>query len=337
METIANEVNNQIQSDNTGEADITMLDTGNDDAAMNYVLGILDSDGTTNEGNEAEQVNANVEDVTTDEQTETDSDVEAVDTDATNDETTTYELPSDETVLNVNGQELSFGELKNGYMRHTDYTRKTQEASAVRKEADKALLEAKRVIETDVLNGIRRQFEIEYNFNRPSAEEWADWQENDQFRFAEETKKWSQRDAQVRQLMEYDAQSKAISEAQAKEAHEAAVNEAHTAFTSKFPEFLDNAKRGPLVKDMVSTLEGMGFSHDEISNISDARHMEIVYLASQALKANKTAAVAKKVLATKPITNSQPKSISKPTQRSTSTNSDVVNDEMLISQIAARL
>ncbi|QTG15722.1 hypothetical protein G6M86_20990 [Agrobacterium tumefaciens] len=340
METIANEVNNLIQSENTGATDFnnsTPSEVEYDTAAENYVLGLLDSNGATEKGNDGEQVNANQVDVTTDEQPEMDSGVESETNEGTDDvETDTYELPSDETVINVNGQDLSFRELKDGYMRFSDYTRKTQESSAIRKEADKAILEAKRVVETEVLSNIRKQFEVEYNFNRPTAEQWKDWQENDQFTFAEESKKWNARDEQVRQLMEYDAQSKAIAEREAQEAHEAAVSEAHTAFTGKFPEFLDASKRGPLIKDMVSTLEGMGFNHEEIATISDARHMEIVYLASQALKANKSAAVAKQVLATKPIT--------KPAQKSTNTKpsqfpktNKVMDEQTLISQLAARL
>ncbi|OCJ61204.1 hypothetical protein A6U96_14030 [Agrobacterium tumefaciens] len=343
MENIANDVNNLIQSDNNTGATDDYTPIQGDDAAMNSILSILDSnDGTTNIGNETEQVTeAETNDVTTGEQPESDSEVETEVEEGTNDEKNTYELPSDDTVINVNGQELSFGELKNGYMRRNDYTIKTQEASAIRKEAEKAIAEATRIVETNVLSDIRKQFEVEYNFHRPTAEQWADWQANDPFRFTEEMAKWQQRDAQVKQLMEYDAQTKAMTEARAKEEHEANVAEAHAQFTSEFPEFLDATKRGPLVKDMVSTLEDIGFNHEEISNISDARHMKIVYLASQALKAQKANTVSKQILATKPVTNKpnnvQKSNIKKPSPQSFGTKSKVLDDATIISQLAARL
>ena len=51
-------------------------------------------------------------------------------------ETTIEEEP---TKIEIDGQELSLDELKNGYLRQSDYTKKTQDLSRQRKEAEEAL------------------------------------------------------------------------------------------------------------------------------------------------------------------------------------------------------
>lgn len=49
-------------------------------------------------------------------------------------EQSTGEQPSDTTTFDINGETISIDELKKGYMRQSDYTRKTQELSKTKKE-----------------------------------------------------------------------------------------------------------------------------------------------------------------------------------------------------------
>lgn len=104
--------------------------------AATHIEQFLDSDtGTTEQvdaDNETEEV-SNVEvdeaESVAEEQSETDSEATESETTETQDETTEPEATtlSDDTLVDVHGEKRSLAELRNGYMRQSDYTKKTTE------------------------------------------------------------------------------------------------------------------------------------------------------------------------------------------------------------------
>lgn len=62
----------------------------------------------------------------------------------------------DDTFVEIDGERVNLGELRKGYLRHSDYTKKTTEAAQMRKEAEKIASEAQ--IKADTL--VQQRFEL---------------------------------------------------------------------------------------------------------------------------------------------------------------------------------
>jgi hypothetical protein len=170
--------------------------------AASHISSLLDSnleiaatDEPSDVENEADEVSTPSDDVieNSDEQTLEDSD-ELVDAETDEAEETEVAAPvlSDDTEVEVNGQKLSLKELKQGYERTADYTRKTQE-----------LAEAKRGVDVQV-NSIRDQslqwfqnMEREIAMHLPQEPNWAQLAEENPTEYVVQKEQWAARHAQI--------------------------------------------------------------------------------------------------------------------------------------------
>ncbi|KQO79441.1 hypothetical protein [Rhizobium sp. Leaf262] len=222
----------------------------------------------------------NVEDV---EQPETDSDeVDNEDTEEVQDEAEESEENglSDDTLVDVQGEQVTLKELREGYMRRADYTKKRQAESAELKqhmdryqvqEKDKAVLRGELEQNLQIMAA-----SIAHTFQMTEAPDddlrqidFPAWQDQ-MMRYAKEQKA-------IKEIWDAGEVLKANkAKHQAEQLHFAQVAMIEE-FGGKYPEFADTAKVRPLMNELGTFLLDQGFNEDEIGNMADGRMLDIVY------------------------------------------------------------
>lgn len=181
------------------------------------------------------------------------------------------EQPSIYTV-SVDGveQEVTLDELRSGYSRQSDYTRKTQELAQQRKEAEaeSSAVREERAIYTQLLDQMRNQLEAGMQ-NEP---DWVTLAENDPVGYNSQRASWEEnkkkQDAVLaeQQRMLQQSQQEQMQNLQAQVQNEAQL------LVNAIPEWQDPKKaangRAELKQYAVTEL---GFSEDELNQIYDHR------------------------------------------------------------------
>lgn len=255
--------------------------------AADHIATLLDSDGITETVDAENEIE---ESQTVDDTDETDSEIDAdhVDqdedetelTDEDTEETESNNDLSDETTVDVNGNNVSLKELKAGYLRQSDFTRKTQELAEQRKAYQLQQVDGAQIREqvSQALNGMMQQVAVE--FQQMQEPDWAYLAENEPGEYVREKERWSKREAAIKQI--YDAQQEVArknAEYDQYMRHEAIKN-ARTELIKRYPAEFSDAKTAKKTLDTVTSyLADNGFSAEEINNTADARIIDIVYRA----------------------------------------------------------
>ncbi len=256
------------------------------------VEAVVETDETTSDDDVAEAFEAS------DEHSEMNSDLEETDDD-TETETTTDEPAAinDEYEIELaDVGKVALGELKKGYLRQQDYTRKTQEVARTKQELeatiygfnDKALAE---------LENVKKQIAYEFKYNQP---DWETLRQDDPYAFTEKRTEWDKRESLLQQLHAYEKQTRENQIAFEKQKFETDQAAARDYLSQKYSEFQNKDTAGPVMKDMVGLLKNTGFSREEIESVADGRILEIIYLAAKGIASANKAETAKKVIADTP-------------------------------------
>lgn len=179
--------------------------------------------------------------------------------------------------FDVNGEQISLNDLKSGFMKHADYTRKTQE-----------IAEQRRVYQQNQrdINEVRNQAlqhiesvkqELAIQFKLTEQPDWNFLLENDPGLYVQEQAKWQQREAAVRQLYETEVALKQQAAAFEEEQHKAALQESNARFYEKYPDLKDRTKAAEAFDKITSFLLETGFAAEEIQGISDFRIIDVMY------------------------------------------------------------
>jgi hypothetical protein len=257
------------------------------------VEAVVETDETTSDDYVTEEIEAR------DEQPEMDSEHVEIDEDAEL-ETTTDEKPTEVTDdyefdLPEIGK-VTAGELKRGYLRQADYTRKTQEVSRTKAELDATIygFNEKALAE---LETVKKNLAIEFKYNQP---DWGTLLQENPYEFAEKRMEWDKREQIVQQLHAYEVQTRENQIAFEKQKFETDQAAARDYLSSKYSEFQSKETAAPIMKEMVGTLKEFGFSREEIESVADGRILEAIYWAAKGRAASTKAESAKKVLADTP-------------------------------------
>jgi len=171
-------------------------------------------------------------------------------------------------------QEITAKEAAEGYMRTADYTRKTQEAAELRKEALTIRQTAQQ--ERDVLAQLIPVVQAELQSMQAQEPDWQKLYNEDPLEYVRQKDAW--RDRQDR-INAYNAEQHRISQVKQIERDQElqqALVEGRAKLLEKNPQWKDAKRWNEDVRKMTATAVSEGFSEDELQYITDPRTIGIL-------------------------------------------------------------
>ena len=201
--------------------------------------------------------------------------------------------------IKVDGKDYEVGidELKNGYQRQADYTRKSQALAEQRKEteqiqSERMQLEQERQMYANGLQMLQEQQAAK--LNDFDSVDWEALKAEDPYQYM--IKKDEYRDAQER-VSNVVAEQQAVRQEQARQSQQARahfVQQEYTRLTEALPEW--NDKDSTIKKDIQEYATSVGFRPEEISQLADHRSVLIIKKAMEFDKLTKKVAPKKKAV-----------------------------------------
>ena len=281
--------------------------------AQSAILGLLEPEEATPETQES----APTEDVeeSTEETQDEPLEEEVLEDESEEEEAEEEESEEDEVeeepdvyAVKVDGEELevSLDELVQGYSRHSDYTRKTQELASQRDQM--AQMQQQWASEISQAQAERQQYmeaigqfvqQSMVGLEQYASVDWESLREEDPIAFV--TKKEEFRDAQER-VRQAQAQQGVEAEKQKQEfakIKQMALQEEHKKLVAAVPEWNEPEKRGELAKELSSYALSQGFKQEELQELIDHRSL-IVLMKAQKYDALQNSDVKAKKIKNKP-------------------------------------
>ena len=285
------------------------VETGSIVEAQSAILGLLEPEEATPETQEG----APTEDVeeSTEETQDEPLEEEVLEDESEEDESEEEESEEDEVeeepevyAVKVDGEELevSLEELVQGYSRHSDYTRKTQELASQRD--NMAQMQQQWASEISQAQAERQQYmeaigqfvqQSMVGLEQYASVDWESLREEDPIAFV--TKKEEFRDAQER-VRQAQAQQGVEAEKQKQEfakIKQMALQEEHKKLVAAVPEWNEPEKRGELAKELSSYALSQGFKQEELQELIDHRSLIVLMKAQKYDALQKSDVKAKKI------------------------------------------
>ena len=181
--------------------------------------------------------------------------------------------------IKVDGKELEVGidELKNGYQRQADYTRKSQALAEARKEteqiqSERGKLEQERQMYANGLQMLQEQQSAKLTDFENT--DWTSLKEEDPYQYM--LKKDEYRDAQEK-VNNVAQQQQLIQQEQAQDSHKLRANfvqQEYSKLVDALPEWNDASST--IKKDIQEYATSVGFRADEINQLADHRSVLII-------------------------------------------------------------
>lgn len=192
--------------------------------------------------------------------------------------------------------EVPLSELKNGYQRQADYTRKTMEVSEQRKAAEAERAQAHQERQAYAANLQRMQAQLEGALQQQQQTNWEELLQSDPVEYLKQQHQAQARQAQLSQVYAEQQRMAALQQAEAQQAHLRHLQAQQDALLAKLPEWKDDARSKAEKVAIREYLAEQGYEPDAINNIADAR---AVILARKAMlydqMVGKASAAAKKI------------------------------------------
>jgi len=238
----------------------------------------------------------------TDEETEDQSEEDEVEEDS-DEEPTVYSI-------NVNGvnTEVTLEELKSGYSRQKDYTRKTQELAEQKRVAEQRqnefLQKDNEVSEERALyKEMLPKMQMMIKNNLQQEPDWQQLIDNDPQEYLRKKEEWNKTSSTL-SYVENEMQRLETEKVQAENfALEQQMQQGQSIINEKIPEWSDNDVAKKEVAEMMTYAQSIGFNNNELSKIYDGR---LILLLRDAWSHSKT----KKAVKTKP--KESPARVSRP-------------------------
>lgn len=219
------------------------------------------------------------------------------DTEAEAEEAPVVYAEENQVVKLADGTEVPVADLKAGYLRQNDYTRKTQELANERKAVSS---------DVDRMQRITTAFVDHLTALIPSAPP-ASLALTDPNKFVAQKAQHEAAMAQVQQLIELGNAPKEISASMSEADQQRQLQEANTRLAEMFPETSGGKTREAFFNGVQSAASDLGFSNAELSAIRDPRVFALAHWAAKGMAAEKARATAKaKVAAAPPATPRKP-------------------------------
>ena len=273
--------------ENTQEGRFERVREGSAEDAANQILNMWDSQEQTaseetdtpvdeevvEETEEAEEVEEEApEEEEGQAEEETEEEVEEEEFDVVAEEDLKY-------TIKVDGEELEVGidELKNGYQRQADYTRKSQALAEQRKETEAILSERQKLEQERQMYANGLQMLREQQSSKLQEFENTDWQtlkDDDPYQYI--LKRDEYRDAQEK-VQNVQQQQAIIQQEQAEEAQKARahfVQQEYNRLVEALPEW--NDQESTIKKDVQEYAKSVGFLPEEINQLADHRSVLVI-------------------------------------------------------------
>ena len=201
--------------------------------------------------------------------------------------------------IKVDGEELEVGieELKNGYQRQADYTRKSQALAEQRKETEQIQSERQRLEQERQMyaNGLQMlQEQQNAKLQEFNDTDWDSLKAEDPYQYM--IKKDEYRDAQEK-VQNVQQQQLLIQQERAEEAQKARahfVQQEYSRLVEALPEW--NDKESTVKKDVQEYAKSVGFLPEEINQLADHRSVLVIKKAMEYDKLTKKVSPKKKAV-----------------------------------------
>lgn len=212
----------------------------------------------------------------------------------------TEEATEDDPVvtIKIDGKdvEVKLSELKNGYQRQADYTRKTMEVSEQRKAAEAETAKARHERDAYAHNLNRLQSQLEGTLQEQQNVDWEALLNSDPVEYLKQQHLAQARQAKLQQVYTEQQRIAAQQQAEAEQAHASHLQSQQQALLAKLPEWQDAKKADAERSAIRDFLIKEGYEPDSLNKITDAK---AVVLARKAMlydqMMSKAHAAAKKV------------------------------------------
>lgn len=255
------------------------------DAATN-IESLLDSDTATTETVDADETPevSNTDEIEIDETDDGSDQAEEVEAgvDASGEteevETSRFDIPDDATV-EINGNTVTGKELKLGYLRQADYTKKSQELAESKRRYDAGQVDANqlRAEQKQALDHYGRLLSIE--FQGLSEPDWATLAVESPAEYVAKKEEWNRKNALVK------AHFDAVADLDRKNAefqrnfHIESQKKAFEEMGNRYSEFKDPKTSDAVLGQIETYLRGRGFGDADIESIANPEIIDIVYRA----------------------------------------------------------
>lgn len=191
--------------------------------------------------------------------------------------------PTDDVHVTVNGEKIALSELKAGYQRQADYSRKTQEVAEKRKGLE-AL--SARVIQTveAVADFLIKQIPPEPDPQLAMT---------DPNRFVQMKAMHDAASAQVSALLDQTGQVKQVEQALTAEQKRELLQQENAKLVERFPVTATKEGHAKFFETATNAAKELGYSDDEIKSVMDHRTFALAYYAAMGMRAEKAQAKAK--------------------------------------------
>ena len=294
--------------ENTQEGRFERAEAGSPEEAANQILSMWDSqEQTANEETEATVDEEVVEDTEEAEEVEEEAPEEEEgqaeeETEEEVEEEEETEIVAEEDLkytIKVDGEELEVGieELKNGYQRQADYTRKSQALAEQRKETEQIQSERMRLEQERQMyaNGLQMLQEQQAAKLKPfESVDWESLKSEDPYQYM--IKKDEYRDAQER-VTNIQQQQHLVQQEQAQQAQQARahfVQQEYSRLVEALPEWNDS--KSTIKKDVQDYAISAGFLPEEVNQLADHRSVLLIKKAMEYDKLTKKVAPKKKAV-----------------------------------------
>lgn len=175
--------------------------------------------------------------------------------------------------IKIDGQdvEVKLSELKNGYQRQADYTRKTMETAEQRKAADAEYQKAVAERQTYAQNLQRLQIQAESALQEQNQIDWQKLIDTDPQEALRQQHLFNQRQAQLQQIYGEQQRIAAINQAEAAKRQKEYIESQHQALLDKLPDWRDPAKAKAEASAIREYLASQGWEPEALNNVTDSR------------------------------------------------------------------
>jgi hypothetical protein len=226
------------------------------------------------------------------------AEAETEDSDVVDEENSEEDTEPKTVTIKIDGKEVevTLDELKNGYQRQADYTRKTMEAAEQRKAAEAELNAAITERKTYAENLQRMQIQLESALQEQQDIDWQKLIDTDPQEYLKQQHLLQTRQAQLQRNAIEQQQVNAKIQAEEQVRYQNHLAEQQALLLAKLPEWKDDAKSKAEKTALREWLLDQGFDQKNVDSVSDAK---AVIMARKAMlydkMMSKAQAVAKKV------------------------------------------